>query len=167
MQTAMGFVGLIAIAAIIVGMVMRLVGSSDAGKTVMHRGGYAFAFFVAWAIVSSVQQQPSTGSAGSAHATAKADYDLDLVGFTWRKDGFGNIMMADFMIVNVNDFPVKDITITCVHTAPSGTVIDRNTRTIYERIEAKSNLNKREFNMGFIHTQVSNSTCHIDKYVKL
>ena len=38
-------------------------------------------------------------------------------------------MVATFVIYNDNKFPVKDLVVTCTHTANSGTVIDSNTRT--------------------------------------
>jgi len=67
--------------------------------------------------------------------TTAQDLKLD---FTWSKEGFGNIMEANFTIQNDGPTAIKDIEITCVHSAPSGTVIDRNTRTIYDTVGAKS-----------------------------
>jgi hypothetical protein len=81
--------------------------------------------------------------------------------FTWGKEGFGNIMYATFTIHNMSGYNVKDIEITCVHTAPSGTVIDSNTRTIYEMFDDKSIRTIRNFDMGFIHSQVATSECKI------
>lgn len=48
------------------------------------------------------------------------------------------MMIATFRIDNNNPVPIKDIEVTCIHWANSDTVIDRNTRTIYQRINAKS-----------------------------
>jgi hypothetical protein len=50
--------------------------------------------------------------------TTLADLKLD---FTWRKDAFDTIMMANFTIRNNGPQPVKDLEITCTHSASSGT----------------------------------------------
>jgi hypothetical protein len=85
--------------------------------------------------------------------------------FRWRKDGFGNIMIADFTIKNDNDLPVKDFEIVCKHFAHSGTEIDSNTRTLYETVPAHGTRTFREINMGFINSQTAQSGCHTEDFV--
>ncbi len=81
--------------------------------------------------------------------------------FQWEKDGFGSVMTASFKITNTGTVPLKDITIECRHTAPSGTQIDSNTRTIYEIIQPGETKAFTAFNMGFVHSQVTSSTAVI------
>lgn len=81
--------------------------------------------------------------------------------FSWSKGGFDNIMMVNFSIKNSLPWPVKDIDVRCDSNAPSGTAIDLNRRTIYERIEAKKAKRLTEFNMGFIHSQAKRSGCTV------
>ena len=81
--------------------------------------------------------------------------------FKWGKGGFGSIMKADFTINNPTNYRVKDLELECTHSAPSGTVIDSNTRTIYEVVDPKSKKVIKNFNMGFIHSQASSSSCRI------
>jgi hypothetical protein len=81
--------------------------------------------------------------------------------FSWSKEGFGNVMAANFVIKNKLPWPVKDIEIRCEHSAPSGTMIDSNTRTIYQRLEANQTRRIRKFNMGFIHSQATRSNCEV------
>jgi len=144
---------------------------------------YVFLGFLALCILSvfnkreetatSTHSTTSTGSAGERDAAAVMDavrraeanpttteQDLKL-DFTWSKEGFDNIMEANFTIKNDGPSAIKDIEITCIHTAPSGTVIDRNTRTIYEIVKAKSKRSFPKFNMGFINSQVKSSSCGI------
>ncbi|GMO40837.1 hypothetical protein [Bradyrhizobium sp. TM233] len=85
--------------------------------------------------------------------------------FSWQKGGFDNVMLATLTIENTNDFAVKDVDVRCEHTANSGTLIDANTRTIYEAIKPKSSKTVRGFNMGFINTQASRSSCHVTGFV--
>jgi hypothetical protein len=102
---------------------------------------------------------PSASPAPSREDVAKEN--VELVDFSWKTGGFDNIMMATFVVRNNNDFPVKDITIQCNHSAKSGTEIDSNTKTIYETIAAKKKKTFRDFNMGFIHSQAASSRCHV------
>src|SRR5262249_5054163 len=88
-----------------------------------------------------------------------------LENFSWSKEGFGSVMVANFSIKNTLPWPVKDIELRCTHSAPSGTTIDRNTRTIYERIEANKVKRINNFSMGFIHSQASRSGCEIKSVV--
>jgi hypothetical protein len=85
--------------------------------------------------------------------------------YKWRKGGFDNVMEADFTISNPTPYAIKDVEITCVHFAPSGTPIDSNRRTIYERIRPKGKKVVKDFNMGFIHSQVKSSACSITDLV--
>jgi hypothetical protein len=83
----------------------------------------------------------------------------------WTRGGFDTIMMLDFAVRNDNDYAVKDLTIKCQHFGPSGTRIDQNSRTVYERIPAHSSFSRQQFNMGFFHSQVAKSSCQVVDYV--
>jgi hypothetical protein len=74
-------------------------------------------------------------------------------------------MIGTFTIKNTNDFGVKDVVILCEHFAPSGTLIDRNTKTIYQSIKPKSAVTIRDFSMGFLHTQAAKSSCAVKDFV--
>ena len=101
------------------------------------------------------EPRPLSTQAALANVTIK---------FNWRKVGLG-LMEADFTIRNYNSVPVKDLEITCTHSAPSGTVIDRNTRTIYEVFQPHATRTIEHFNMGFIHAQAAGSGCEITDLV--
>jgi len=87
--------------------------------------------------------------------------------FKWHTSGLGMIMLLDFTVRNDSDFAVKDITIKCSHYGKSGTMIDSNTRTIYEVIPAYGTMSKSKWNMGFIHDQADESACKVTGYVPL
>lgn len=97
-------------------------------------------------------------SAGDPKDILLRDVKLD---FRWSKEGFGNVMVADFTVTNPTQFAFKDFKIKCTHYAPSGTEIDHNTRTIYEIVEPKSEKVIRQMNMGLIHSQAARSACEI------
>lgn len=91
----------------------------------------------------------------------RATQQTKLLKFNWHKDGFGSVMIADFTIRNDSPYDVKDIDIRCVHSAPSGTVIDQNTRTVYDLVKAHSTRTFTNVNMGFINSQAESSGCQI------
>lgn len=84
--------------------------------------------------------------------------------FKGRKDGFGNVLIADLTVTNNNAFAIKDVEVTCEHSANSGTRIDKNVRTIYEKINAKSSRSVQQLNMGFIYSQATRTGCSVTDY---
>jgi hypothetical protein len=88
-------------------------------------------------------------------------WTVSITKYSWYKSGFDNIMMLNVTIENYGKGPVKDIEITCTHSAKSGTVIDRNQKTIYETFPPGRSRTIRDFNMGFIHSQAEQTFCKI------
>jgi hypothetical protein len=116
---------------------------------------------------SQLTGSPAVQATGSPAVRAdRAPDGVRLTDIAWTRDGFGTVMMLNFTIRNDRDDAVKDVTIKCVHTARSGTKIDSNTRTIYERVPAHSSLSRNQFNMGFFHDQTFESSCKVTDYAK-
>jgi hypothetical protein len=90
--------------------------------------------------------------------------NLRIDGFSWEADGFGNVMVATFMVNNKNPVSVRDVEISCGLSARSGTIINLTKRTIYESIDRKSYLSVREMNMGFIDSQATRSKCIVTDF---
>lgn len=90
--------------------------------------------------------------------------DLDFK-FDWSKGGFDNIMMIDMTIKNNGTKDIKDFTVECEHSSNSGTKIDSNKRQVYEIIKVGETKKFKEFNMGFIHSQATSSSCGITNLV--
>ncbi len=86
---------------------------------------------------------------------------VTITDFSWTTGAFGNVMEVTLTIKNALPVQVKDIEVKCTHSAPSGTVIDSNRRTIYEVIGAGKARTFRKFNMGFIHSQANRSSCQV------
>ncbi|MGE4350591.1 MAG: zinc ribbon domain-containing protein [Bdellovibrionales bacterium] len=84
--------------------------------------------------------------------------------FSWRTEGFGSVMKANFTIHNNGTHNIKDVQIKCEHYANSGTMIDQNTEVIYEVIKANSNRSFQDVNMGFIHNQARSTSCMIEDF---
>jgi hypothetical protein len=94
----------------------------------------------------------------SAYELAKQGTTLD---FKWRKAGFDNVLEVDFNIKNGSVVTVKDIAITCILYAKSGTQVDANRRTIHDVIRPGETKKFPKFNMGLMHTQAHSASCYI------
>lgn len=109
------------------------------------------------------------GSSSSTTSSAPArPSEVDLASkvsvkdFIWKTGGFDSVMvLAKISIENKNTENVKDFEIECVHSGPSGTVIDRNKKTIFQVLPAGKTTTLKEVNMGFIHSQAAKSSCSI------
>lgn len=85
-----------------------------------------------------------------------------------RIDTFGLISLeVDLKIENGGNYAVKDIVLTCMHEARSGTVLGSSTYTFYELLPPRGWLSNRALNMGVIHSQARSSSCKVTDFVRL
>lgn len=91
---------------------------------------------------------------------------LQIARYNWSKGGFNSVQLVTLTVKNNASFPIRDFELKCVHQGPSGTDIDLNVRTVYERIPAHGSKYIPEVNMGFIHPQVATSRCEITDAVR-
>ncbi|MBR0994162.1 hypothetical protein JQ580_25910 [Bradyrhizobium japonicum] len=171
MDVLMGLLTITSVGGIAVGLVMCVFQQlRDRGKQIAFYGVVGFAFIFTFALF----QGPKTSvQAAAVQPVVKTDGPpsyKDVLGrlkvdsLTWEKDGFGTVMKASFVIRNNSTVDVKDIVVTCKHSSNSGTNIDSNTRTVYEKVPHNSYQAVIGFNMGFIHSAVSRSACSVDAY---
>lgn len=80
-----------------------------------------------------------------------------------RKEGFGNVLIIDITLRNDALSNLKDFQITCESKGHSGTVIDSNTRMLYEVVDARSTRTFRKVNMGLLHSQAASTHCTVDQ----
>ena len=116
--------------------------------------------FIGGTIVSgpSVNAPRAVVDAPDPKALALSHVKLD---YAWDKDTLVNIMTATFTIRNQGKRRIKDLTIHCEHSGPSGTIMDSNERVIYETIPAGKTKIVRNFNMGFIASQAVRTNCRV------
>jgi hypothetical protein len=92
----------------------------------------------------------------------KAMEALKLESFEWERKGFGTVLQLIVRLQNDGNRPVKDIVFKCLGAAKSGTVIDSNTRTLYDIVRANtSSAYAYDLSMGFISSQVEQISCRI------
>jgi hypothetical protein len=174
-------VGLLALASIVgapVGLLMCLSASKrDLGKTIALGSVACFGAIVVvigaraptnatrsasaeTVAVAAVQPQPENLSRSQMLANFR------ISALSWHKDGFGTVMMASFVVHNDNRVSLKDIEVTCSSTGPSGSIIDANTRTVYEVVRDRSYLQVDKLNMGFIRTEATGTKCRVTDFAR-
>lgn len=140
-------------------------GKSVKKLSILHWIGIILGGLLLIGIINSPNDVPRKESIPTSPKNTKSEIASKLeLDFSWRKEGFGSVMEADFKIINNSEEDIKDIEIQCNHYAKSGTKIDSNSRTIYEVIKANSKRSFKNFNMGFIHDQANSSSCHINNF---
>lgn len=89
------------------------------------------------------------------------DY-LKLKVVQWSKGAGGVVAEADFRIQNTAPkIVMRDITIACNWTAPSGTIVSTKRHTIYDVVKAGGTRSFANVNLGFIDPQASRMGCSI------
>jgi hypothetical protein len=86
---------------------------------------------------------------------------------TWEKSGFGSVLVADVALTNKSAHPIKDVELSCLIVAESGTELGRKRHTIYESFAPKKTKRVRQTNMGFIHSQAHKVGCVVSDLVVL
>ncbi len=114
-------------------------------------------------IFNSKTNPSQIDSVAPAAPAAKTQTELDDLAFDfeWGKAGFGNIMTITGTVKNSGITAVKDVVIQCESSGPSGTLIDKNKRVLYEIVPVGKSVKFKEFNMGFLHTQAASTSCSI------
>lgn len=113
-------------------------------------------------LFSEPQNKASAVASNAPEAVAAPPSGLSAIsvgGLRWSTSVGDSIMEASFSLTNRNRYAVKDLIVTCVHSANSGTVIDSNTRPVYERIPPSQTILVHDLNMGFIHNQAQYTRC--------
>lgn len=116
--------------------------------------------FVGFLVIGAVA---GGGDGSSASEPSPKELALQNLGFDfeWGKTGFDSVMEINMTIKNNGTKDIKDLTVECVHSSNSGTVVDRNKREVYEVIKVGETKKINNFNMGFIHSQATSSGCSV------
>lgn len=145
-------------AVIVIGLVVQAGQNENAAKSVP-------------AAKTDVSQPPTNPFAGPISTPSKQPTKYDIMQqvviskMSWRKGGFGAVMLLNGSIVNLSNYDVKDITIGCAHFAGSGTQLGTLSKTLYEAVPARGTKPFRELGMGFIHSQAARANCQVDDLV--
>lgn len=83
----------------------------------------------------------------------------EVVKVVGRKAAMGTILLIDITLKNRSLSNLKDFEIECTSTAKSGTEIGRNSKVLYDTVDARETRTFHNVNMGFINPQAVHSNC--------
>lgn len=83
---------------------------------------------------------------------------------SWHGDAGNTVMLATFTIRNRSDQAVSNFAVICTLYAPSGTVLDVKTPTLYITVPAHKSKTVHDMNLGFINQQTHSASCTLADY---
>ncbi len=87
---------------------------------------------------------------------------LVLTDWTWKKDAFGTVAMADFTLGNESMWDVQDIKLRVVFRGKSGSMISSDYPVIYDVLQADQTRLFKEINCGFVASQAISASVSIE-----
>ena len=100
-----------------------------------------------------------------AAARSEALHNIRTEIFSLQKVG-GDFLKAAILIHNDNDFPVKDVVVTCKESTNSSTKISGNRRTVYQRVEPRSYVSVANMNIGPLELDGASPNCEVTGFAK-
>lgn len=80
---------------------------------------------------------------------------------SWQKGGFDSIGLMTITIANKNEYPVKDIRISCSFYGKSGTQLNERSHVIFDVIPPGGSKSFSKVNIGFINSQAERGGCDL------
>jgi hypothetical protein len=104
-------------------------------------------------------------AAAQAAARSEALHNIRTEIFSLQKVG-GDFLKAAIVIHNDNDFPVKDVIVTCKDSTNSSTKISGNRRTVYQRVEPRSYVSVANMSIGPLELDGASPNCEVTGFAK-
>ncbi|HEX3338581.1 MAG TPA: hypothetical protein VHT68_05325 [Pseudolabrys sp.] len=104
-------------------------------------------------------------AAAQAAARSEALHNIRTQIFSLQKVG-GDFLKAAIVIHNDNDFPVKDVVVTCKDSTNSSTKISGNGRTVYQRVEPRSYVSVANMTIGPLQSDGASPNCEVTGFAK-
>jgi hypothetical protein len=78
---------------------------------------------------------------------------------SWRRGGLGSKALVTLTLRNGNDYPVKDIAITCAFARRDGTHLTDRTRVIHDTVNTRSRRTFARMHVGFVNINADKARC--------
>jgi hypothetical protein len=79
----------------------------------------------------------------------------------WRRGGLGSKALVTFTLRNGNDYPVKDIQISCSFARRDGSHLTDRRRTIHDTLNMKSRKTFARLHVGFVNVNADRAKCSL------
>jgi hypothetical protein len=77
----------------------------------------------------------------------------------WRRGGLGSKALVTFTLRNGNDYPVKDIEISCAFARRDGSHLTDRKQTIHDTLNMKSRKTFARLHVGFVNVNADRAKC--------
>jgi hypothetical protein len=84
---------------------------------------------------------------------------LKITSQSWRRGGLGSNAFVTMTMRNGNDYPVKDIEISCAFARPDGSHLTDRPRLIHDTVNAKSRKTFVRLHVGFVNVYAAKAKC--------
>jgi len=114
----------------------------------------------------AVQSEPAVAEPGPAPTVVRtqdaAEVDrLRISSQTWRRGGLGSKALVTFTLRNDNDYPVKDVEVSCSFNGGDGSHLMDLTRVLRDTVNGKSRKTFARVLVGFISINASQAKCSL------
>jgi len=103
---------------------------------------------------------PATAEAITPVETSPVD-GLKISSQSWRRGGLGSKALVTFTLRNANDYPVKDIELSCSFLRRDGSHLTDRRRLISDVINTKSRKTFARMHIGFINVNADRARCSL------
>lgn len=104
----------------------------------------------------NVAQAQSSGLAPTVQASVDG---LKIVSQRWRRAGLGSKALFTFSLRNSNDYPIKDIVISCAFSRGDGTHLTDRSRVIHEMVKTRGRKTFTGVHVGFVNLNAERAKC--------
>jgi hypothetical protein len=108
----------------------------------------------------AAEPAPSPAAMPAPEETGPPD-GLTLSSQSWRRGGLGSNAMVTFTLRNSNDYPVRDIEISCAFNRRDGSHLTDRTRIIHDIVNMKSRKTFARMHVGFVNINADTAKCSL------
>ena len=101
---------------------------------------------------------PAQSSRLTTAVQASAD-SLKISSLRWRRAGLGSKALVSFTLRNSNDYPIKDIEISCAFSRGDGSHLTDRSRVMHDTVKARGRKTFTGVHVGFVNVNAERAKC--------
>ena len=109
----------------------------------------------------SMLNPPATSEQVTAAAEMAPVNGLKISSQSWRRGGLGSKALVTFTLRNGNDYPVKDIEISCAFARRDGSHLTDRRRMIHDTVKNRGRRTFARLHVGFVNVNADRAKCSL------
>src|SRR6266550_1885717 len=109
----------------------------------------------------SMLNPPATSEQVTAAAEMAPVNGLTISSQSWRRGGLGSKALVTFTLRNGNDYPVKDIEISCAFARRDGSHLTDRRRMIHDTVKNRGRRTFARLHVGFVNVNADRAKCSL------